>query len=237
MWDRKTTAASLIMIAASATSAKASIIFDDFNTALGHFNSAASGSGSNSNVDPTSTNTRITSDSFEGTGADKLSIVPVTAGSALRLRHLSGGGTPANNTAFTTSSGTDGWIGLYLKTSTPGYTAQIWIEGPSNNGSIERAITADGAWHLYEWNLDDNAGDANGWGTVTGVVTGVATVSDGSHTIDSVIFRSTSSQSGTILMDFVAKSDSGSIAALVPEPGMLSLAGLTMLGLARRRRR
>jgi MYXO-CTERM domain-containing protein len=155
----------------------------------------------------------------------------------MRLRHLSGSGTAANNTAFTTSSGTDGWIGVYLKTSNPGFTAQIYLEGASNNGSIERSVNADGNWHLYEWNLDDTAGDANGWGAITGIIAGVAAVADGSHTIDSIIFRNTSFQSSTILMDFVAKSDSGSVAALIPEPGMMSLAGLALLGLVRRGRR
>jgi len=154
----------------------------------------------------------------------------------MRLRHLSGGGTIANNTAFTTSAGVDGWIGLYLKTSNPGFTVQIYMEGASNNGSIERSVNADGDWHLYEWNLDDTVGDANGWGAITGIIAGSAIVADGSHTIDSVIFRNAAFQNSTILMDFVAKSDSGSVAGLVPEPGILSLAGLTVLGLARRRR-
>src|SRR5437868_7095733 len=99
-------------------SAHAAVTFDNFNTDLGHFTSNVfNASGSDTNLANTSTSTQITSDSIEGAGSNQLSLVATTAGSSMRLRHLSGGGTPANNTAFTTGAGVDGWIGLYLKTS------------------------------------------------------------------------------------------------------------------------
>lgn len=217
----------------------AATVFDDFNVDLGHFTSAVvGGSGSSTNLAAGSASSRITTDSVDGPGgSNQLALVPTTAGNSMRLRHLSGGGSAGNNVAFTTSSGVDGWIGLYLKTSDPGFTVQIYLEGASNNGSIEKSVNADGAWHLYEWNLDDTTGGANGWGAIGGIIAGVAAVADGSHTIDSVIFRNAAFQSSTILMDFVAKSDSGSVAALVPEPGMLSLAAIGAMGLMTRRRK
>ncbi len=242
---RVTRFASLFAIAALATAAIAAtapaapIIFADFNVDEGTFYLAPNFSGSSSNVAATSTADRITSDSFEGAGSQQIVLNHTTPGSATRTRFLSGGGTPANNISFTTSAGEDGWIGMALKTTTPGYTAQIWLEGASNNGSIEKAIIADGNWHIYEWNLDDTSGGPDGWGSIGGILAGVATVADGNHTIDSVLFRNASAPAtGTILMDFVAKSESGSIARLlIPEPATLALAGMGLIGLCAARRR
>ena len=235
--------AGIAFLAGSATAAP--IIFDDFNVDEGHFNLAPNFSGSSSNIAATSTADRnAAGGALEGAGFERLVLNATTAGSASRDRFLSGSGTPANNINFATSAGTDGWIGFYARTSSTGWTGQIWVEPGStapaatgNNGSVEKSIVSDGAWHLYEWNLDDNSGGANGWGNVTGVVTGTATVGDGNHTIDSILFRNSAAPaSGTIDFDFVAKSDSGSIAALVPEPTAFGLAAFAGVALLRRRR-
>lgn len=205
----------------------AAIIFDDFNVNEGHFTSTpATGSGSSSTIDPSSTADRVTTDSpLEGAGHQKFVLVPkpVNLGGAIRLRHLSGGGSAANNVAFTTSAAEDGWIGVYIKTldatTDPNWTVQIYIEGASTNGSVPKTVIADGDWHLYEWDLDNTAGDADGWGPVGGIIAGVPTVTDGSHTIDSIIFRNpVGPASSTFFMDFVAKSDSGSVEVVLMEP-------------------
>src|SRR5829696_3464308 len=114
-----TCVAALIFGLASAS--QAAIVFDDFNSSLGHFTSGVTNasSGSNTGSETTSTNTRDTT-TFEGTASDKLTLVHDTTTNAWRIRHLSGAGTPANNTQFATSSGTDGWIGFYLKTTASG---------------------------------------------------------------------------------------------------------------------
>jgi hypothetical protein len=225
----------------SSNTTKAAIVFDDFNVDEGHFNLAPSFSGSNSNIAATSTADRTTADNFEGGGHEQIVLNMTTAGSATRLRFLSGSGTPANNVSFTTSSGTDGWIGLAVKTSSSGWTVQPWLEGQENNGGVPKGLTPDGAWHIYEWNLDDQSGGPDGWGAVAGIVAGDADFENGSYTLDSVLFRHTiAPATATFDMDFVAKSDSGSIADLVPvpEPGSAGLLGLVgvALGSARRRR-
>jgi hypothetical protein len=204
----------------------ASITFDDFNVNEGHFTSTpATGSGSTANVAGTSTADRVTTDSpIEGSGHQKLVLNATTAGNLMRLRHLSGGGSAANNTAFTTSAGVDGWIGVYIKTldaaQDPNWTVQIWLEGASNNGSNQKTIIADGNWHLYEWNIDETgAGAVDGWGDVQSILAGSPTVANGSHTIDSIIFRNTTGPaSTTFFMDFVAKSDSDSVSNLLSAP-------------------
>jgi hypothetical protein len=223
----------------AANASAASITFANFNVDEGTFANAPGFSGSNANIAATSTANRVTTQALEGVGSQELVFNATASGSATRVRFLSGGGTPANNTSFTTSAGVDGWIGFALKTTTAGYTAQLWLEGASNNGGVEKTIVADGQWHFYEWNLDDTTGGANGWGPITGILAGVATVADGSHTMDSIVFRSTTGPAtATIYMDFIAKSDSGSIAnLLVPEPATFALAGMGMIGLVAAARR
>ena len=95
---------------ATLQSAQASIIFDDFNVNEGHFTSNPyGGSGSSVNLTTDSTADRVTTNSpVEGVGHQALVLKAATVGTAIRLRHLSGGGTPANNIAFTTSAANPG---------------------------------------------------------------------------------------------------------------------------------
>ena len=131
----------------------------------------------------------------------------------------------------------DGWIGFYVKTTATGWQTSINLNGPTDtnselDGSASLPLIADGQWHLYEWNLD-----ATGWGAVPGIAGGHAggLVANGAHTIDSIYFRDLDGTPGpmaTIYLDFVAKSDSGSIGNLlapVPEAG--SIAAMSMVGL------
>jgi hypothetical protein len=224
-----------ILMAPLASLQAAPITFADFNVNLGTFNSTATASGSTAGIATSSTSTRVTTNPFEGAGCNQL--VFITNGAAtVRIRHLSGGGTPANNTAFITSGDTDGWIGFYLKTTNAGWDVQIWLEGASNNGSIRKQIIADGQWHLYEWDLDNTAGDADGWGDITSIIGGSPTVADGSHTIDSILFRNLNppapleSQTNVIFLDFVVKTDSGSIADYIAANPCLITSGALPIG-------
>ena len=232
-----------------------SVIFDNFNVDEGHFGYAVTFSGTTVGEDATSTADRVTTDSpFEGEGHQKLVLVHDATTTAFRLRHVSGGppytsanaGTPVGNTgfSFTTGAGTDGWIGFYLKTTASGWQTSINLDGPTGataemDGSASVALIGDGEWHLYEWDLDATSG----WGAVPGIGGGHGgSVLAGSHTIDSIYLRDldgTPGPTATIYLDFVAKSDAGTIAALVPEPTALSLTvfgGLAFL-ITRMRRR
>jgi len=224
--------ASILVAPASA----ATIVLDDFNVNEGRFALAPTFSGSTSGLATTSTADRITTDSFEGEGSQQLIFLDdATAGGTSRVRFLSGGGSAAGgsgqpaNTVITTSAGVDGWIGFALKTTTAGWNVQMWLEGAENNGSFQREVIADGQWHVYQWNLDDQTGGTNGWQAagVPGIVGGDIDVQDGNYTIDSILFRHTSMPAtSTILMDYVARNTEGK---LVPEPAALAIAGIGLI--------
>jgi len=96
-----------------------------------------------------------------------------------------------------------------------------------HHGSVLKDVTADGEWHFYQWNLDDFSGSADGWTSVANIIgnAGSATIEDGFHTIDSVIFRHAdvgtlpivdNVRKTTLFMDYVVKSSTGTIT--LPEP-------------------
>jgi hypothetical protein len=237
-----------LMLAAPAAAQSTSIVFDDFNVDEGHFNRSPGFSGSSNGFQkltteyttppPAGTNPnpatadRDTTMAAEGAGSEKITLFddldPTTLtpnGGTARLRFLSGTGSPANNTSFTTGPGEDGWIGLAVKTDSPGWTVQLWMETPTattstpdeHNGGVPKEVINDNEWHIYEWNLDDFTGGPDGWGSISGIVNGSATVLDGVHTIDSIIFRNPSMpESAIIYMDYVVKTASGNI--VLPAP-------------------
>jgi hypothetical protein len=234
-------AIALLFVVSSAQAAP--IIFDDFNTNEGHFNQNPTFSGT-SNVSSASTANRVTTGSFEGLGNEEVVAVMSTVTPA-RIRFVSGSGTMANNVSFTTGPGTDGFIGFYYKTSTAGLKLQLNLDGDTVgdtgtagatselDGSPVVTTIGDSLWHLAEFNLD-----ATGWGAATGLGGGHGgVVLDGTHTIDSLMISSITVSNTTINFDFFAKSDSGTIADLVPEPVALSAFAFAGLALMRRRRR
>ena len=243
--------AALLGLAVTSVQA-APIIFDNFNVDEGHFGYAPSFSGTSVGEDPTSTADRDTTVAFEGAASQKLVLVHDATTTPLRIRHISGGppytsangASPAGNAgfAFTTGAGEDGFIGFWLRTTAQGWQVSLNLDGPGNtaaemDGSSSVAVNGDGQWHLYEWDLDS----ATQWGAVPSIGGGHGgSVANGSHTIDSIYFRDLDGTPGPTAefhLDFVAKSDSGSIAALVPEPGSIAVLGLAGLGVLRRRRR
>jgi hypothetical protein len=121
---RFTGLATALAIAIGVSTANAAIIFDNFNVDEGRFGLDPNFSGSSLNDAASSTADRVTTDSpLEGAGHQKLVLNwedNADAGTDIRIRHLSGGGSPAGasgqpaNTAFNATAGTDGWIGFYL---------------------------------------------------------------------------------------------------------------------------
>lgn len=210
-------------------------IFDDFNVNEGHFISAPpTASAQSTNVAGSSTADRVTGDGpLEGAGHQKLVLNATTPGTAMRLRHLSGSGTYGNNVAFTTSAGVDGKIGFYMKTTATGWITSINLDGPGGSagemdGSTRLPVNPDGAWHLYEWDLDN----ANDWGVVTSIGGGhgASGIPNGNHAVDSIYLINTNgTASSTIYMDFVAINPNGSVADLLAAP-CLSVSGVIPAG-------
>jgi hypothetical protein len=238
-----------VCLAASAP-ARASIIFDNFNIDEGHFGFAPSFSTQSVGENANSTADRVTTDSpFEGAGQQKLVLQHDGTATALRIRHLSGGppynsttgANPANNVTFTTSAGTDGFIGFYFKTTATGWTIGLNLDDSTNTGAgmdmgTAKNVISDGEWHLYEWNLDDD----NDWVAVPSIG-GDGTIQNGQHSVDSIyIFTNATGANGQAqpdaFLDFVAKTDGGSVANIVPEPASLSLLALGALPLLSGRR-
>jgi hypothetical protein len=234
--------------------ADASIVFCDFNTNLGLFGYDPNFSSTSVGDDAASTSLRVLTGTLEGSGADQVHIEYDNSGTATRIRHLSGGppynsanaGTPVGNTgfSFTTSPAEDGFIGFYAKSTSPGWQVSINLDGTGGtiaemDGSTSLSLISDGDWHLYEWNLDS----ISVWGVVPGIGGGHGgSIQDGPHTIDSIYFRDLDGAGGAnvpadIFLDFVAKTDSGTVAnLLIPEPSTCWLFGFGGLCLARRRR-
>lgn len=216
--------AAALAIAAPQHTQAAPITFDDFNVGEGHFAAVPNFSGTSTGTAASSTADRVTTDvPLEGAGHEKIVLDYNGTGASFRCRFLSGTGTVANNTPFTTTSGTDGWIGFYLKTTATGWETSINLDGAGGaiadmDGSSSVPIIADGQWHLYEWDLDS----LTAWGAVPGIGGGHGGfLADGSHTIDSIWFRDQDGTLGpqaTIFLDFVALNPNGSIANLLSEP-------------------
>lgn len=201
------------------------VIIDDFNVGLGHFNQTISFSGTTVGEDgANSSNTRVTTNSpVEGVGHAKLVLAHDATTTPFRLRHVSGGASPANNVQITTTSGTDGWIGYYLKTTATGWETSLNFDGPGNTaaemaGSTSIPVIGDGQWHLYEWNLDS----ITDWVGVPGISTGPGgALPDRVNTIDSIYLRDLDGSPGPtaeIFFDFVAWNPSGSVSNLLADP-------------------
>lgn len=238
-------ASAATMALAIGSAQAAPIVFDDFNADEGHFNLAPNFSGTTVGESNTSTADRTTAEAREGEGSQQLVLVHDGGATNFRLRHLSGSGSVANNTSFATTSGTDGFIGFWLKTTESGWKTTIALDDADSatianmDGGVQRDVIGDGEWHLYEWDLDL----ASDWTSVPGIG-GTSPVTDGNHTIDSVMLLNGTDTSGvgkTFFFDFLALNPDGSVAditpAPIPEPASMAVLGLAAIGMLRRRRR
>jgi hypothetical protein len=218
-------------------------ILDGFNGNEGHFTSNPfGGSGSTNGITNASTAVFTTAEAHLGDGSQQVTLAR-TADASSRVRHLSGGGTPANNRVnvggVLSAMGPFGFVGFFLKTTEVDLQVYLGIDDGAAAGTngLERStalsVIADGEWHLYEWDL----ANANLW---TNFANGNGTIDGPNAYIDSIFFQSGASTVGdtfTFFLDTVAYNPYGSLSILaVPEPATLTLlCPLAFLAIRRRR--
>jgi hypothetical protein len=207
-------------------------IIDSFEAGDGRFTWTPTQSPTTTGALASSFKVRTADDSFAQSYAQKIGILDDPANAnGWYVRYVSGGGAPAGNQAISLTEGPDGYIGFFLRVFTHSdptspLTTQIVLDtGPTGGGvnsdaGVVRTIIADGAWHWYEWNLDDPA-DWTAWRDGAGnIINGsdgmIPTV--GQVSIDSIIFRG-GNVNVEFFFDAVMRNSNGSLAVMIPEPG------------------
>lgn len=230
-----------------ATVSAVTVVIDNFEAGEGHFASIPTASGSVRRVLASSTADQAFTEFFQGSASQRLIINrnPDTAAPAPTapagpgewfLRHLSGGGSIANNDPIPNNGTT--WVGYWVKTTSSNLKAGIILDddlvGGANNHQISvfQDVVADGAWHLYQFEL----ASASNWNLFAGAQANPTAINDATVTIDSLAFLGATgvADTATFFVDNVTYSTDGPIQ--VPEPAALPFAALGSLALVRRRR-
>lgn len=216
-------------------------ILDNFDENEGRFTQTPGFSANSAGLDRSrSTADRTTDEGFSGIGSQRLAIVDrADQSGGWRVRHLSASGLPPSNAQIPLSDGSDGFIGLAIKTMTPGLRVQLALD--SNGSSAfadtkttrELPIIADGTWRLYEWNLDAPSD------FVPSALFGSDGVlpAGGFATLDSVLLYG-GDVTAVLWIDLIAHNPRGSLRAIyIPEPHAAATWGLLALAAATRARR
>ncbi|MCA9236198.1 MAG: autotransporter-associated beta strand repeat-containing protein [Planctomycetales bacterium] len=183
-------------------------VIDNFEVDEGHFGWAYNTSPGSQTFGLAAGTTieRVTTEAHTGDASQQLNFV--ASGGAWQIRHNSGIGTPAAPAGNEALAAT-GSIGFWLMTDDPGVTVQIALDDPgSADRGLEQAVIADGQWHLYQWDLQDDS-QWEAWAIGDGVITGPTL------TIDSIFFHGT--QSATVYLDNVSHNPDGPLSG--PAPG------------------
>lgn len=224
------------------------VVLDSFDQGgKGHFTWAPSASGSIYHV-ATSSTTEIDSTKSAHGGSSLKVQVNNTGGTptGMQLRLLSGGGSPDNNVSpENLTMGNGGYLGVFLRMdpgSGPLYASVLLDDGSASSTGTELGeffpIVADGAFHLYQWNLNED-------GHWTSFSNGNGTIDGPNLFLDALYFSSAPTTSGganftgTIWIDTVAYNPDGPI-DLTNLPDPASSAGISVISaiaMARRSRR
>jgi hypothetical protein len=166
-------------------------VFADFEDGdLGRLSLAPGASGSTQGIDKNiSSNVAVEGIGHESSWSQRLLIIDDPAinnpienpTGGWFVRHLSGS---AASRSQNHPRPADGYIGFWAKTDTAGIDASIAIDNTNNvtaDRGFRRSLIADGNWHLYQWNLDDND-QWEGW------FQGDSTIDSPDFTLDSIMF-------------------------------------------------
>lgn len=187
-------------------------VIDDFESDEGHFKWPYNQSPSSQTfgLSPATTIERVTTEAQSGTASQELNLIDNGDPSSWQLRHNSGLVSPADPASNEVLDAT-GYIGFWLKTDDSGLSVEIALDDPGTADlGFQQNIIADGQWHLYQWNLEDDY-QWDGWVTGDGNITGPTV------TIDSIFFYGDGD--ATIYLDSVSHNPDEFLAGLVPIPG------------------
>jgi len=189
-------------------------IYADFEGGYeGTFNKSPGYSGSTYGINETSSSAdAVNTDSYRGDWSQRLVIVDdgIPNGGWF-VRHISGPSASRSNNIIRL---TTGFVGFWAKTSTAGIELALAIDDTDNvtaDRGVRKAMIADGKWHLYEWDLQDDD-QWQGW-------------VDGDGLIDTVDFTIDSIQifgpdvGATIFIDDIGHNKNGSLIYLFSTPG------------------
>ncbi len=212
----------LALFASPSTSAMDRVVYADFYAGdAGTFSYAPGYSGSTTGLDEANSTAQTVTDTTATRGwAQALDLkADATGDDAWFVRHVSGASAaPAQNLARETT----GYVGFWAKTSDEGVSVSIALDDAggvtADRGSL-KALIADGQWHLYQWNLEDDS-QWEGWANGDGVI------DSPTFTLDSI--QLFGQGDATVYLDGVTHDALGPIEAVVPEPtaGALLLPGL-----------
>lgn len=176
---------------------------DDFESGNGHFTTSPTYSGTTLGIATTSTSAQSNDMANNGWGSLQVVLKDNTSSTGdWYVRLLSGAGTPANNSSF----GITGYLGFWMKTTSSKSGLQTALSVDDGAGgtliSSKQNITADGAWHLYEWNLATTS-----WS----ILSGSDAVLDGpTATLDAVmLYAANDAADWTLYMDDVSYNTAG----------------------------
>jgi hypothetical protein len=162
-------------------------VFTDFEQAEAEpFNAGLAFSGSNRGFDTTlSTAQAIAGEAYDGLWSQRLSVIDdpnldgdtQNPGGAWFVRHVAGGGNPANNI----NRPAIGSVGFWAMTTDANLRVSLVVDdasGLTGERGIAQDMIADGAWHPYFWDVNDDS-QWEGWVNGDGVI-------DEHFTLDSI---------------------------------------------------
>jgi hypothetical protein len=141
---------------------------DRFESSVGNFDTSPAYSGSTTGISTASTATRDCTTQKNGSCSLRVLLKDDTASSGdWNVRLLSGGGTPANNTALTRSNGV---LGFWVWSGGSGTSVGVGVDdSDGTERSTSKAIAAN-TWTYVSWSLADTA-QWNAWVNGNGSIT------------------------------------------------------------------
>jgi hypothetical protein len=178
---------------------KERVTLDDFENGKGHFGAGITASGSTKNVAETSSATIDQTVAHDGKASLRLDVrsAPEAKEQGLQLRVLSGVGNPDQNLVGEKALGNDGFIGFWLRAD-PSNDGPLFVtifvddagaDGIGTERGEFRQVKADGDWHLYQWNVNED-------GHWTNVANGNGVIDGANLTLDSIVFSTAKDTKG-----------------------------------------